>query len=462
MLRLIHYISVFPLFILLFSCAGRVVEADKASTYFEKGVAFEDKNMFDSAAVYYLSAISSLDSSRISDFDALGAYYNRIALLLFKSNINEEAEKMFRKAITFNSMLSDKSQLSESYRGLWKCYYVDKEGGIDTTLLKTIELIPQIESEEELYKTKNALSYYFLISGDYTSAMKYNSEIRTLCRDSVLFYKSCLVRGSIFCGEGNIDSAIYYTKEAARSDYIYTKTSAYESLYAMTGDSVYFELYHSLCDSIAGMVKPAKVNSAFYGELINNMNVEYSRRIHDRTVLSIVCTAVVVVLVSIFLFYFFRRKIIPNKQHIEIEEENNRETSTEIEKRTEALQREIVERIGEITAQKNKRFVKSEFFKEVTEYIEGGSVFLTILLRDRLFKSLRQEYALLYQLLTAYFSFSDEEFYFFCLSSLGLNTKECAACRSVSVSAIRVLRKRINDKMHKYITVEELFQEIKL
>ena len=69
---------------------------------------------------------------------------------------------------------------------------------------------------------------------------------------------------------------------------------------------------------------------------------------------------------------------------------------------------------------------------------------------------------LLYQLLTAYFSFSDEEFYFFCLSSLGLNTKECAACRSVSVSAIRVLRKRINDKMHKYITVEELFQEIKL
>ena len=139
-------------------------------------------------------------------------------------------------------------------------------------------MIPQIESEEELYKTKNALSYYFLISGDYTSAMKYNSEIRPLCRDSVLFYKSCLVRGSIFCGEGNIDSAIYYTKEAARSDYIYTKTSAYESLYAMTGDSVYFELYHSLCDSIAGMVKPAKVNSAFYGELINNMNVEYSRR----------------------------------------------------------------------------------------------------------------------------------------------------------------------------------------
>lgn len=93
MLRLIHYISVFSLFILLFSCADRVVEADKASTYFEKGVAFEDKNMFDSAAVYYLSAISSLDSSRISDFDALGAYYNRIALLLFKSNINEEAEK---------------------------------------------------------------------------------------------------------------------------------------------------------------------------------------------------------------------------------------------------------------------------------------------------------------------------------------------------------------------------------
>ena len=60
MLRLIHYISVFPLFILLFSCAGRVVEADKASTYFEKGVAFEDKNMFDSAAGYFFAFQSNI------------------------------------------------------------------------------------------------------------------------------------------------------------------------------------------------------------------------------------------------------------------------------------------------------------------------------------------------------------------------------------------------------------------
>ena len=75
---------------------------------------------------------------------------------------------------------------------------------------------------------------------------------------------------------------------------------------------------------------------------------------------------------------------------------------------------------------------------------------------------MKAEYALLYQLLTTYFSFSDEEFYFFCLSSLGLNTKESAACRSVSLSAIRVLRKRVNDKMRKYITTEALFESIKL
>ena len=50
------------------------------------------------------------------------------------------SRKMFRKAITFNSMLSDKASFQRSCRGLWKCYYVDKEGGIDTTLLKTIEV----------------------------------------------------------------------------------------------------------------------------------------------------------------------------------------------------------------------------------------------------------------------------------------------------------------------------------
>lgn len=94
MLRLIRYISVFSLFILLFSCADRVVEADKASTYFEKGVAFEDKNMFDSAAVYYLSAISSLDSSRISDFDALGAFIRKHGI-----KCNSLSEHFFREII---------------------------------------------------------------------------------------------------------------------------------------------------------------------------------------------------------------------------------------------------------------------------------------------------------------------------------------------------------------------------
>ena len=381
-----------------------------------------------------------------------------------KTHVTHSSEKV--RYLGYDIRISRSQDTKRTKKGLQRVWYgkvqlyMPKEKWIAKLHEYGAFKIKKDENGKEIWKPLHRGALMPL--DDVAIISKYNSEIRPLCRDSVLFYKSCLVRGSIFCGEGNIDSAIYYTKKAARSNYIYTKTSAYENLYAMTGDSVYLGLYRSLCDSIAGMVKPAKVNSAFYGELINNMNVEYSRRIHDRTLLSIVCTAVVVVLVSIFLFYFFRRKIIPNKQHIEVEEENNRETSTEIEKRTEALQREIVERIGEITAQKNKRFVKSEFFKEVTEYIEGGNVFLTISLRDRLFKSLRQEYALLYQLLTAYFSFSDEEFYFFCLSSLGLNTKECAACRSVSVSAIRVLRKRINDKMHKYITVEELFQEIKL
>ncbi len=62
MLRLIHlHIGNFPFLFCCFLVQEEYVEADKASTYFEKGVAFEDKNMFDSAAVYYLSAISSLD-----------------------------------------------------------------------------------------------------------------------------------------------------------------------------------------------------------------------------------------------------------------------------------------------------------------------------------------------------------------------------------------------------------------
>ena len=460
MLRLFYVILASVFVWASFSCGGKEAEQEEASAHFQKGIIFEEENKFDSAAVCYLSAIGSLNPNKPSNFEALGSYYNRIALLLFKSELNDEAEKMFREAIVFNSRLLDKGPLSESYRGLWKCFCVDNTESLDTTVLKTVELIPYIQDKEELYKTKNALAYYFLISGDYHSAMKYSAEIESLFPDSVSFYKNCLVKGSIFYAEGNIDSAIAYTKKAICSSYIYTRVSAYENMYAMTGDSAYYDLFRTLNDSISGMMKPAKVNSAFYGKLINNMNAEYSRKIHDRTLFSIFGTAIIVVLIGVFLFFFFRKRA--KQSHLTDTDGLPRAHSVEMEKKGESLQREIVDQIKEITTIKNKRFKKSAIFKQTLEHIDGGAVFLPISLRNTLFESLKAEYALLYQLLTTYFSFSDEEFYFFCLSSLGLNTKESAACRSVSLSAIRVLRKRVNDKMRKYITTEALFESIKL
>ena len=462
MLRSYYFILACFLVAVLISCGGGESGREEASAHFHKGIVFEEENKFDSAAVCYLSAIGSLNPDKSSNFEALGSYYNRIALLLFKSDINEEAEKMFREAIAFNTRLSDKGQLSESYRGLWKCLYVDNAEGHDTTILKTVELIPYIRDKEELYKTKNALAYYYLISGNYDLAMKYSAEIDSLFPDSVSYYKNCLVKGSIFYAEGHLDSAIVYTKKAARSSYIYTQVSAYENLYVMTGDSAYYDLCYTLNDSISGMMKPGRVNSAFYGKLINNMNREYSRKIHDRTLFSIVGTAIIVVMIGAFLFFFFKRRMAPKNTPAASIEKPVREQAVEMKEKGESLQREIVAQIKEITTVKNKRFKKSAVFKQTIEYIDGGAVFLPVSLRNALFESLKTEYALLYQLLTTYFSFSDEEFYFYCLSSLGLNTKESAACRSVSLSAIRVLRKRVNDKMRKYITAEELFDDIKL
>ena len=468
MIKTRYYIWPVFVFFALISCVGKSDRLDWAQSCFDKGIAFEEVSMFDSAAVCYLSAIGSLDPDEEVYAEALGAYYNRIALLLFKSEINKEAEKLFEKAIAYNSRLSEKSQLSESYRGLWKCYCVDKGGILDSTLLKTVRLIPDIRDKEELFKAKNALAYYFLMSGDYASAMQYSSELEALSPDTVSYYKSCLVRGSIFYASGQLDSALVYTRKAACSNYIYTRASAYENLYEMTGDNLYRDRYDQLNDSIAGLMKPAKVNTAFYGELIHNMDMEYARKIHTFLWLGGIGALIVVVVIVVVLLLYFRRRNVALRSGLESESQTpgivggTSEAPLEMEKKSETLQREIVEQIKMVTAQKNKRFVKSEVFKQTVVHIEGGTVFLTPALRDSLFESLRKEYALLHRLLTTYFSFSDEEFYFFCLSSLGLSTKECAACRCVSMSAIRVLRKRVNDKMRRYITIDALFQAVKL
>ena len=97
MIKPVYYILAILFMGLSFSsCMGRDAEARQAATHFNEGIVFEEKNMLDSAAVCYLSAIGSLNPDKSSNFEALGAYYNRIALLLFKSEINDEAEKMFR------------------------------------------------------------------------------------------------------------------------------------------------------------------------------------------------------------------------------------------------------------------------------------------------------------------------------------------------------------------------------
>lgn len=468
MLKTRYYILIGFIVAALFSCGRQGRGLDRAEAYYERGLAFEKESMLDSAVVCYLSAIKSLDPDDEYYAAPLGAYYNRIALLLFKSEINKEAEKMFEKAIAYNAQLPEKSQLSESYRGLWKCYCVDKGGVLDTSLLQTVKLIPDIRDKEELFKAKNALAYYFLMTGDYVSAMKYSAELETLSPDEVSYYKSCLVKGNIFYASGQLDSALWYTRKAANSSYIYTRASAYETLYEMTGDSSCLNRYTQLNDSILKIMKPAKVNTAFYSELIHNMDLEYARKIHTFLWLGGIGVAMVVGLIGVTLLFYFRRRNAVRRPApeavIPVPGAAGRapETPLEMEKKSESLQREIVEQIHAITEQRNKRFVKSDIYKQTVAFIKGGTVFLSPALRDSLFESLRKEYALLHRLLVTYFSFSDEEFYFFCLSSLGLGTKECAACRCVSMSAIRVLRKRVNDKMRRYITIDSLFQTVKL
>ncbi len=446
----------FMLIAALIACNRR--DGTSSEKKFVQGIKQEQKNQYDSALVCYLTAIEKLDTLDKNNFSTLGRYYNQTATLLFKSQLLDESEQMYKKAETLNSKLSDKSQLAQTYRGLWKCHYVKKQGSSDSTLLKTVPLIPYIKDKEELFKTKNTLSYYYLSQGKHNLALKYNTEIFGLLTDSVAHFKTCLVRSNIFMAIGNKDSSLFYAKEAMRSPYIFTRASACNNLFVLTKNNIWMSLEKTLNDSIEAMTKPSEISSTFYKQQIKNFNKNYASSIHKYTIITV--TSILLAASSFFILALLlvRRRNSDGKR----ESPSQDKAVSSAENRDIELQRDIVSKILVATTKSREKIMKTNTIDQIKSIIEGGEQFLSTLHRQELFNAIDQYFILPRNQLCGYFSLSKEEYYFYCLSAMGMNTKECAACRGVSNSAIRVLRKRVNDKIRRIITNDTLFKQIKL
>lgn len=450
MRRLLHilYISI----VLTIVCSCTENDSSRSDFFFQEAEKQEAHENFDSAAILYLQAINELDSTDSENYQKLGMYCNRLGIMLFKSQVYNQSTKMFGQAVSFNTRLKDKSQLSESYRGLWKNYVSQQEAKADSIIELTVGLLAQIEDRNELLLANNALAYHYYLNGNYQKALAYNTQGYLLSGDSTSIYKNYLVRGEIFEQLGNADSALFYIQTALQSNYIFTKASAAENLYRITGDTAYNTLAITLNDSIGQLEKTDKINSALYSRFQEELTENFNRELRFQRIMTVVAILIILLILSVILWQWRKKQ---NKQTFST-------PVSPINKTTEDVQTELADQICTILESKKRTFVKSPTYKLIKERIEGGKVFLPQPERTQLSETLKTEYALLYKLLSSHFSFSDEEFNLYCLASLDLNTKECAACRNVSDSAIRVSRKRINDKMRKFITSESVFNRIKL
>jgi len=450
MRQLLHILYISIILAVAYSCTE--YDNNRSDFFFHEAERQETHENFDSAAIFYLQAINELDSTVSGNYKKLGMYYNRLGIMLFKSQVYNQSTKMFEQAISFNARLKDKSQLSESYRGLWKNYVTQKDAKADSIIELTVGLLTQIADRNELLLANNALAYHYYLNGNNQKALTYNTQAYLLSGDSTSVYKNYLVRGEIFEQLGDADSALFYIKTALQSDYIFTKASAAENLYRITGDTAYYTLAINLNDSISQLEKTDKISSALYTRFQQELTEDFNRKLHFQRVTT-VATIIFAFLVLAIVLWQWRRK-----QNMQA----NSDPVSLIDKTTEEVQTELAEQICSILESKKRTFIKNPIYKHTKERIEGGKVFLPQQERTQLSETLQAEYALLHKLLSSHFSFSDEEFNLYCLASLDLNTKECAACRNVSDSAIRVSRKRINDKMRKFITNESAFNRIKL
>ena len=111
--------------------------------------------------------------------------------------------------------------------------------------------------------------------------------------------------------------------------------------------------------------------------------------------------------------------------------------------------------VAQLVADRTKcidAFKRSAFYKKLPALIENGDAILRVDKREEMQKAIDKDFMLLHHSLATYFDISEEEFVLYCLSVAGFSTKECAACRGVSVSAIRMQRMRMNNKIKSFFS----------
>lgn len=452
----------FILFILLLLAACRGDNYAEAERLYRQGLKLEQQNIPDSAVWFYRKASDLLEGSE--HYELISEIYNQTGELLLMNNVFGKAMEEHQKALLYGNKAKQKKQVSRAYRGIGKVHFLqNKEKEALVYFKKALQISGQVGNREELSSVYNNLSNAYYMLDEYDKALEYNEKAIAVTADSSKIYRNYAVKGKIFALLHRYDSAYHYLLAASRCDNIRTQVSCFLKLSEMPPESgitdsmkyIYLNKGKRLQDSIERMDNAVKISEAEYQHQLDLLKSQ------DKHNLIYVILFSFLLALALFLYFYNRYKRRIRKFQEKIDRLYN-EFGQKQEQLSENNDREkqIIEIISRTGNTCCGRFTASTYYKELKKKLSLDNYALTYAELDDLQKAILKEFDVYIQQLSSIVNLSANDSVLCCLSLLGFNTKECAACRGVSSETIRSQKTRIKKRIPKTFFNNGLFNVI--
>lgn len=476
--------------LLLTGCQSGDVDKE-IETYDQLSEYYIKNNRPDSAVLVKLKTLELIDTLDRFYVPVLARTYNDLGDLFYNVAVFDKSREMYACALRYSVGLTDKSEESRARRGVWRSYAAEGKTTGDSVMEQAIRLVDRISSRKEIASLYNNLTGYFQYKGDIDSAFVYNEKAIASCTDSINQYRNYSVRSELFLSVGNYDSAWHYAHRAMLSPNVYTRAAALLRLSkvaeAQGSDSAanFLKNYLTVMDSIRNIKQADSIQAVLNRKQILSLQAESEK---NETLLSVFLVAGAVFF-AVLLFFFLQwrkrqnRKYDKARQEVRDQMEILRRLNDELSANKSQLKdyetkysdsyEELLEKehymeqtfIGQLVSARSRcveTFRKRAIFRRLPALIEAGNGVLTVADREKLQETVTSDFALLFHPLSNFLKMSADDFFLYCLTISGLSTKECAACRGLTESAIRMQRKRLNDKIRSFFMDTSLLDDILL
>lgn len=469
-------VIIFILFLLSFFSCRKEDDRTLASRWSQESHNYIIHNRLDSAVLLNLKILENIDTTCSDNFDIMASTYNDLGEIFYKATIFDRAMQMYERSLYYGNQLNDKTEESRARRGIWRCSHGLDLPEKDTVIAHLLSLLPYIRSEKEIASLYNNITGYFMYKGLYDSAFLYNRIAIEKSSDSATLYRNYSIRGALFINDQNYDSAWHYASMASHSHDIYTKASSVYRLSQIAeqkhNDSsvFYLKYYSELLDSIHNIKSADSINVILYRKQIAAVQ-DTAQRNRAATAVLALALLFLVCGIGVVLTRIRRRNSMMDHEaevlkqqlsELNIHLAESKKKADKYKQYSEqyeellARQKNIEDTLmAQLIEDRNKcihTFKRSSFCKKLPVLIDNGNTILHVDKRKEMQDAINKDFMLLHHSLATYFDISEEEFILYCLSSAGFSTKECAACRGVSVSAIRMQRMRMNNKIKSFFS----------